>query len=295
MVAAFSLPLTFVSWISKSLVSSRGFLILGLLMLGGCGGSSTGLNSRGMSVLVQVFGGFAGVEYSFEVSGTDRAVLGVTCRSGCEFGPGDLLVGLSVDQVQRIAEDMEATGILEKDGTDFGNECCDQFYFVVTYHDGSRESTVRGNEGKYPSDLREVLSPLLSMAQKRASIRVDFTRPAEQYPHDALEVNDIRISGSVLLATVSYGGGCQRHDIGLVATGPWLESEPVQVAVTFTHDANDDPCDAYLTEVREFELAPLIGAYRSAYPGTQVGQATLRLNVGAYPSDPESRSLLLNF
>ncbi|MEO0559318.1 MAG: hypothetical protein AAF170_14165 [Bacteroidota bacterium] len=51
------------------------------------------------------------------------------------------------------------------------------------------------------------------------------------------------LDGDVLQVTVSYSGGCERHEfeLGTSATGPehelWLK-----------HDANNDTCEAYITE-----------------------------------------------
>ena len=73
------------------------------------------------------------------------------------------------------------------------------------------------------------------------------------------------IEGDTLTLTVSYGGGCETHDVTLVVSGVFLESHPVQLAVVVAHDANGDMCEAYLTTAYEFDLTPIKALYQDAY------------------------------
>ncbi len=84
------------------------------------------------------------------------------------------------------------------------------------------------------------------------------------------------IENDTLSLTVSYGGGCEAHDFTLVTDGSFMESDPVQLAVTLTHNANDDPCEAYLTDRYVFDLAPIKTRYQEAY-GTDEGSVILHL------------------
>ena len=84
------------------------------------------------------------------------------------------------------------------------------------------------------------------------------------------------IEDDTLTLTVSYGGGCETHDVTLVASGVFLESYPVQMAVAVAHDANGDMCEAYLTEAYEFDLTPIKTLYQDAYR-EDAGTIVLRL------------------
>ena len=84
------------------------------------------------------------------------------------------------------------------------------------------------------------------------------------------------IENDTLSLTVSYGGGCETHEFILVTDGSFMESDPVKLNVTLTHNANDDPCEAYPTERYSFDLAPIKTLYREAY-GTDEGSVILRL------------------
>ncbi len=91
---------------------------------------------------------------------------------------------------------------------------------------------------------------------------------------DPYELGGLSVSGDLLTATLSYGGGCAEHDVELCwPDGSFLESDPVQARLELWHDGHDDPCDAYLTETHELDLAPLRQAWGEAYgsgPGTIV-------------------------
>lgn len=96
---------------------------------------------------------------------------------------------------------------------------------------------------------------------------------------DTYELQSMVVAGDTLTVTVSYGGGCQTHDIVLCwPDGSFLESNPVQASLELWHDNHDDPCDAYLTEDHALDLTPLKQAWQSAY---HADHGTILLHVGA--------------
>lgn len=58
------------------------------------------------------------------------------------------------------------------------------------------------------------------------------------------------LEGDTLTLTLSYSGGCARHDFTLVTAGYFLEPNPVQLNLHLVHDVHEDPCEAYPTTVR---------------------------------------------
>lgn len=103
----------------------------------------------------------------------------------------------------------------------------------------------------------------------------------DDYPHlpvcyadngDPLEIDAVVLEGDELVVTVSYGGGCETHDITLCWPDQhFMESDPVQVNLEIFHDAHDDACEAYITEDRRLSVAPLRDAWHEAYgPGAGV-------------------------
>lgn len=249
------------------------------LCLSGCGGLTAPLPTEDFSVEVNVTGGFAGVSFSFEVSGAEGVVRGLSCESVCDYVAGEILATLSTAQIQRTSEELLAAGILQLDGIDFGTQCCDQFSYVITYEAGERISTVRGDSGTLPPLLLRAIDTLLGMVNGRLPIIVALEADPDAFPNDPLFVDDAQVVGQSLEASVSYGGGCASHEIDLVAFGGWLESFPVQVNVFLSHEDNGDPCDAQLSEVRTFDLRPLAEAYRSAYGPGDPGETVVVLRL----------------
>ena len=83
------------------------------------------------------------------------------------------------------------------------------------------------------------------------------------------------VEEDTLTVTLSYGGGCEAHDVTLVAYPSDIQADsyPVQLDVVLAHDANGDACEAYLTDTYVFDLTPIRARYREAYgdvPGTVI-------------------------
>ena len=265
--------------IENTKVPGRVAAFLATTVLLACTGITGPPLSSGVQIEVQVSGGIAGVVYSFEVSGRDRVVRGLTCENGCDFQAGEVLLPLSVTQIQDLAEDMEATGILGLDGTDFGAPCCDDFEFVVTYDNGSDAATIRGSSQALPPDLQAAVQVLLGMANGTVPVVVDLQGSLTNLPRDGVSLGPVTISGDVLEAELSFGGGCASHEIDLVAFNGWLESFPIQVSLFFSHEDNDDPCDAFLTQMRTFDLRRLANEYNRTYSVAGPGLTTLILRI----------------
>ena len=74
---------------------------------------------------------------------------------------------------------------------------------------------------------------------------------------DAYQPGDAGIVGDTLRVTVSYGGGCEDHGFTLVLADAFMMTDPPRLPATLAHQANNDPCEAWLTEELEFDLTPL--------------------------------------
>lgn len=97
---------------------------------------------------------------------------------------------------------------------------------------------------------------------------------------DGFELTDVRVDGDTLHADVGYSGGCQPHYFRLCYDPAFRESYPVQVSLRLEHDAQMDPCEAYASETRSFDLSPLAAAYASGY-GTEHDRVFLYLGDGS--------------
>ena len=111
--------------------------------------------------------------------------------------------------------------------------------------------------------------------------------PIGRWGNDPFELhmddNAPGIADGTLTVTVSFSGGCALHRFTLVANSRFTASDPVQIDVSLAHEANDDRCEAYLTEMYEFDLAPIEMHYRQAY-GRSEGAIRIRL-LGPEPSE----------
>lgn len=78
-----------------------------------------------------------------------------------------------------------------------------------------------------------------------------------------------RIAGETLELEVAHSGGCREHTFDLyMAPAVFLESTPVQANLYLRHDADGDPCRAYLRRVPRFDLRPVAQLHQILY-GTQ--------------------------
>lgn len=74
---------------------------------------------------------------------------------------------------------------------------------------------------------------------------------------DNLSINVIKIENGELSGELSYAGGCENHDIQLYGFMDIMESQPPQMRVQFSHNANNDNCEALISETKKFDLTPL--------------------------------------
>lgn len=83
---------------------------------------------------------------------------------------------------------------------------------------------------------------------------------------DGLVVNDVTLNKNILSMSVSYGGGCKDHIIDLIAYSGIMKSNPPQMNLVLSHNANNDMCEAYITRKMQFDLTNV-----KNYLGSQVG------------------------
>ena len=232
----------------------------------GCGGSLlTPADPDEVTITLSVSGGFAGVDYTVVVDGAAGEVRGGPCSAHCAWQPGDVLMGISDEQVGALAAEIEGADIFALNGRDFGDSCCDIFHYVLTYERGDRSATVEGTDDRFPARLAATARVVSAMAQGHSPAVVAPHTRFEDWPRDPYVLGDVRVEGRTLVAEVTYGGGCEAHRFDLVVYGGWMESFPVQVNALIAHDDRSDPCEAIVHDVRSFNLLPLREAYEEAY------------------------------
>lgn len=74
---------------------------------------------------------------------------------------------------------------------------------------------------------------------------------------DPLQFNSAVVDGDKLSINVSYSGGCRTHQIQPYALTSIEKSNPARVLIMLSHHADNDMCEAYITEDYEFDLSAL--------------------------------------
>ncbi len=100
--------------------------------------------------------------------------------------------------------------------------------------------------------------------------------PDKKFGTDDYILNNVTIDKDTLQINVSYGGGCEKHEMTLIVSDSFLESFPVQLHVSLAHNANGDTCEAWLTEDYNFDMTPIKTMYQEAYR-QEAGTIHLRL------------------
>ncbi len=73
---------------------------------------------------------------------------------------------------------------------------------------------------------------------------------------DPFEINEVSFDPQVLSITTSYSGGCADHDFRLLAEAPSISQSTTSTLKLFLiHDGKDDECDAYPSEILQFDYA----------------------------------------
>ena len=107
----------------------------------------------------------------------------------------------------------------------------------------------------------------------------------DKWVNDDYQLEAATIAGDTLTISVSYGGGCETHTFTLLAAEAFMESDPVQLAVSIVHNANLDFCERWVEEVYHFNLTPIKTMYQKAY---QQKMGTVVLNLEGTPEDADA-------
>ncbi len=230
-----------------------------------------------MEIALRVVGGIAAMDYSIRLDGGTGEVVGERCRHLCDFRTGEILAVVSDHQVTRLANDLEAAGVLERPFRDFGSSCCDMIGYELEYRRGARQSTIVGSD--LPPDLHAAVGRLVNYAQGIVPVVVDFGTSPPDWPRDPFTWTSATLNGYLLDATLSYSGGCRGHPVDLVVWGGWKGTTPTEVDAFVAHDDRDDPCDSVVTRTVRFDLIALRTAWQRDFgvgPG-QPGHIVLRI------------------
>ncbi|MCI5054466.1 MAG: hypothetical protein MRY83_00010 [Flavobacteriales bacterium] len=72
---------------------------------------------------------------------------------------------------------------------------------------------------------------------------------------DAYTIDTAYIVRGILLVKCSYSGGCKEHEFNLYTDGSLMKSLPPQLKLNLNHNANEDPCESWVTTALRFDLS----------------------------------------
>jgi hypothetical protein len=96
------------------------------------------------------------------------------------------------------------------------------------------------------------------------------------FPSNELRIESIRVDRDILTAEVQYGGGCGNAEFKLLGYSAFMESVPVQSALTISF-RDEDSCEALISRTIQFNLRPLAEKYKKVYR-TNSGTILLRID-----------------
>ena len=94
-----------------------------------------------------------------------------------------------------------------------------------------------------------------------------------ELPVDAFSIDEARVDGDRLMVRVSSSGGCEDHEF-VGCQRPIVPMEPIQFRITLAHDANNDACEAVISEELVFDLTIIRDIYLTFF-NTDDGQVSL--------------------
>ncbi len=107
----------------------------------------------------------------------------------------------------------------------------------------------------YNIDL--IIKPMNNSDDEIKSVRLINGSDTSIIEKDLLNVNGVEIDSDLLAFNISYSGGCREHKIELYGLKEIAESNPAQVTLMLSHNADNDMCEAYLTQKILFDLTAL--------------------------------------
>ncbi|HEX2968080.1 MAG TPA: hypothetical protein VHO46_03165 [Bacteroidales bacterium] len=81
----------------------------------------------------------------------------------------------------------------------------------------------------------------------------------QNYAGDPFKINGADIRNDSVIVSISYSGGCTRHNFKVIWNEAFAKSNPPQTEFILVHDAQGDGCEAYITENLSFSLSDLTG------------------------------------
>ncbi len=152
--------------------SVAALVALSLIAGAGCSSPTSTRPSGDVEISLRVTGGIAYREYSYRIDGASGDIVGEECASFCDWEPGERLARVSRAEVRGLAIRFVNAGFLEVERDDYGDECCDQLHYVLTYRDEGLEKTVQGSSEVVPMSVNELAIAVMSFVDVARGLQV---------------------------------------------------------------------------------------------------------------------------
>ena len=144
-------------------------LITLLVLAGISAGCSSPTSPRpvgDVEISLGVSGGIAYREFSYRIAGSSGDIVGEECMSFCDWESGDTLARVSKVEVRALAQRFINDGFLDVPEEDYGEECCDQLHYVLTYRDERANKTVRGSSAAVPDAVNSLALAVMNFVDE---------------------------------------------------------------------------------------------------------------------------------
>lgn len=128
-----------------------------LLLMAACNETPTAAQNSDAIISLDTTGGFAGVDFAVLVDGPAGEVIGQRCTSFCDWENGDVLAEVTPEAIRELEQKFDAIGFLEGQDDDFGEECCDQFRYELTFERLGESRTISGTSEKLPPAILSLI------------------------------------------------------------------------------------------------------------------------------------------
>ncbi len=137
------------------------FILLAVLTAGGCQEATAPTTGEQVVIVFSQSGGIAGMDLQFTIDGPRGRVVGDRCRGGhgCDWEPGEVLAQADGDRVLALARRFFAHGFFDA-RDEYGNDCCDQFFYEISYEDDDDRWAVSGSDATLPSQIHDLISDI---------------------------------------------------------------------------------------------------------------------------------------
>jgi hypothetical protein len=102
-------------------------------------------------------------------------------------------------------------------------------------------------------------SPVVFRINSEAFETINNNRLSNINTGDSFKINNAKRINDILEISISYGGGCKQHTFEVLWDGVVYTDPPCFMNLLIIHNANDDNCEALITETISIDLKKFIG------------------------------------